>query len=187
LTNLLPIIGLSRSWNGSFDMYSDKRGKFVEVYRKSDMPDLTPRFVQDSFSKSIFNVIRGMHVQVGQWQLISIIEGEILDFAIDLRSSSKSFMHIHSTNLSSQRNNQILLGPGIAHGYQVISDNALIHYKSSKYYGESDQYCIDMSDILFKNNIVGTNFIRSDRDTNGMKLLDFLADKSLLEKMEIDY
>ena len=95
-------------------------------------------------------------------------------------------MQIHSTNLTSQRNNQLLLGPGIAHGYQVISDHVLIHYKSSKYYGESDQYCIDMSDIMFKNFLVSTDFIRSDRDVNGMKLLDFVANKSLLEKMEID-
>ena len=186
MTNLQPIIGLSRSWSGSFNKHADNRGKFVEVYRKNEFPDLVPQFVQDSFSKSIFNVLRGMHVQVGQWQLISILEGEILDIAIDLRSSSKSFMQLHSTNLTSQKNNQLLLGPGIAHGYLVKSDQVLIHYKSSKYYGESDQYCIDMSDIVFKDFLVSTDFIRSDRDINGMKLLDFLANKSLLEKMEID-
>ena len=186
MTNFYPINDFSRSWLGSFVEHTDYRGNFIELYRENEFSKIAPLFVQDSFSKSVYNVFKGLHVQVGQWQLISILEGEILDVIIDLRSSSENFMQIHANLLTPEKNNQLLLGPGIAHGYQVKSEQALIHYKSSKYYGESDQYCIDIADDAFKYLFVSTDFIRSERDISGLKLSEFLADNSMLNKMEIN-
>jgi dTDP-4-dehydrorhamnose 3,5-epimerase len=187
LTNLQPINGFNRAWISSLTEHTDNRGIFMELSRNSHFADYVPTFVQDSLSKSNNSVLRGLHVQIGQWQLISVLEGEILDIAIDLRRSSNTYLKINCSRLNSQKIGQILLGPGIAHGYQVLSDKVLIHYKSSKYYGESEQYCIDILDDLFVDFLEGSDFIRSERDVNGMKLSNFLANEVILKKMEIEY
>ncbi len=187
MTDLQPINVLNRAWISSLPKHTDNRGIFMEISRNSNFADCVPTFVQDSLSKSNNKVLRGMHAQIGQWQLITVLEGEILDISIDLRRSSNTYLEINCSRLNSQEISQILLGPGIAHGYQVLSDKVLIHYKSNKYYGESEQYCINILDDPFVDFLEGSDFIRSERDRNGIKLTDFLSDKATLKKMEIDY
>lgn len=140
MTSFTEISGISGAWAREIEKYSDNRGFFSEEYRRSDGPVSIPDFVQDSLSYSKENVLRGMHLQIDQWQLITLVEGELIDVLVDLSVSSPTYLQSVSLELSALGRNQLLLRPGIAHGYGVLSVEALIHYKSSVYYGDTAQF-----------------------------------------------
>jgi dTDP-4-dehydrorhamnose 3,5-epimerase len=134
------IVGISRAWIRKVTRFSDNRGYFAEEYRKSNAPEKVPDFVQDSLSFSRKSVLRGMHLQNDQWQLVTLVKGQLTDVLIDLSEESPTYLQSVSIELSEFGNNQLLLRPGIAHGYGVLSEEALIHYKSSVYYGDTEQF-----------------------------------------------
>jgi dTDP-4-dehydrorhamnose 3,5-epimerase len=134
--------GLDGVWSRSLSPKLDERGYFIEGLRNYDLPENVDNFVQDSYSFSKKNVLRGMHIQLKQWQLITIIEGSIVDVLINLERTSGNFLKSASFTLSWDGLNQILVAPGFAHGFAVISDTAKIHYKSSVYYGSTEQFGI---------------------------------------------
>ena len=119
-------------------LFKDDRGFFYESYNKNNFDKVTNVvFVQDNVSKSHKGVIRGLHFQKpphAQTKLVRCISGEILDVALDLRKNSKTYGKFFSTELSSENNKQLFIPKGFAHGFQVLSEIAIVNYKVDEYY-----------------------------------------------------
>lgn len=159
-----PAQGIDGIWIRSLNLDFDDRGYFSEVLRTNDLPEGVPNFVQDSISSSKKNVLRGMHIQLEQWQLITLLEGRIVDVLLNLDRKSKSFLKSTSFNLSWEALNQVLVAPGFAHGFAVISDNARIQYKSSVYYGATEQFGVRWNSIEIIDYWPHKDWIVSERD-----------------------
>jgi len=117
-------------------LFKDDRGFFYESYNKNNL-DINIVFVQDNESKSYKGVIRGLHFQAppfDQTKIVRCISGNILDVAVDLRTNSKTYGKSFSIELSSENNKQLFVPKGFAHGFQVISDEAIVNYKVDNFY-----------------------------------------------------
>ena len=119
-------------------LFKDDRGFFYESYNKNNLDKvINIVFVQDNESKSNRGVIRGLHFQAPpfeQTKLVRCICGNILDVAVDLRTSSKTYGKFFSIELSSENNKQLFVPKGFAHGFQVLSETAIVNYKVDNYY-----------------------------------------------------
>ena len=119
-------------------LFKDDRGFFYESYNKNNLDRvINIVFVQDNESKSKRGVIRGLHFQnppYSQTKLVRCICGKILDVAVDLRKNSKTYGKSFSIELSSENNKQLLVPKGFAHGFQVLSNEAIVNYKVDEYY-----------------------------------------------------
>jgi dTDP-4-dehydrorhamnose 3,5-epimerase len=119
-------------------LFKDDRGFFYESYNKNNLDKVVNVvFVQDNESKSKKGVIRGLHFQkppYAQTKLIRCISGSILDVVVDLRLKSKTYGKSFSIKLSSENNKQLFVPKGFAHGFQVISDEAIVNYKVDNFY-----------------------------------------------------
>lgn len=124
-------------------VFSDERGYFMESFQKNRYEQLVTKdtFVQDNFSKSTKGVLRGLHFQKSkpQGKLVSVIEGEVLDVAVDLRLESKTFGLHETIKLTAAEHNQLYVPPGFAHGFVVLSDHAIFHYKCTDFYDPDDE------------------------------------------------
>jgi dTDP-4-dehydrorhamnose 3,5-epimerase len=132
-------------------VFGDDRGFFYESYNErafAGATGLKVRFVQDNHSRSARNVLRGLHYQVRQPQgkLITAIAGEIFDVAVDLRRSSPTFGKWASATLSGGTHRAIWIPPGFAHGFLVLSEQALVHYKASDYYAPEHERTVMWND-----------------------------------------
>ena len=119
-------------------LFKDDRGFFYESYNKNNLDKvINIVFVQDNESKSNRGVIRGLHFQAPpfeQTKLVRCISGNILDVAVDLRTSSKTYGKFFSIELSSENNKQLFVPKGFAHGFQVLSETAIVNYKVDNFY-----------------------------------------------------
>ena len=119
-------------------VFEDPRGFFVETYQKSRYRDLgiDLDFVQDNLSFSQKNTLRGLHFQYprGQAKLVQVLQGEVFDVAVDIRMGSPSFGKWCGSRLSAENKRQMFIPAGFAHGFCVLSQTALFHYKCSEYY-----------------------------------------------------
>ncbi len=120
-------------------VFSDSRGHFYESYnkRKFDERSMAFDFVQDNQSRSVCNVIRGLHYQIpphAQTKLIRTLQGKILDVVVDLRRNQPTFGKSYSLELSSENRLQLLIPKGFAHGFSVLSESAEVLYKCDDYY-----------------------------------------------------
>ena len=119
-------------------MFKDKRGFFYESYNKIFFNNISNiNFVQDNESRSIKSVIRGLHFQkppFAQTKLVRCVAGKVLDVVVDLRKNSKTYGKSFSIELSSENNKQLLVPVGFAHGFQVLSESAIVNYKVDNYY-----------------------------------------------------
>ena len=120
-------------------VFNDKRGYFLESYNQKEFESFIGNidFVQDNESKSTFGVLRGLHFQVPpftQAKLVKCILGRILDVAVDLRSDSPTFGKYLSLELSSEKKRQLFIPKGFAHGFIVLSKEAVFSYKVDNYY-----------------------------------------------------
>lgn len=139
---------ISGTWIQQVRPFEDSRGHFIETYRTSSTPFCNVRFKQDSASFSTSRVLRGLHAQEKQWQLATLIAGEVLYFILDLNPESATYRKVARVSLHTKSTNQILGRPGIAHGFYVLSDWAVIHYKSSVFHGATKEYGINVSDYI---------------------------------------
>ena len=117
-------------------LFKDDRGFFYESYNKNNL-DINIVFVQDNESKSYKGVIRGLHFQAPpfeQTKLVRCVSGNILDVAVDLRTNSKTYGKFFSIELSSENNKQLFVPKGFAHGFQVLSETAIVNYKVDNFY-----------------------------------------------------
>ena len=133
------------------DVFSDDRGFFFESFSKMryDEAGINHDFVQDNFSKSKKGTIRGLHYQIGdkvQGKLCQVIEGKVLDVAVDIRFNSPTFGKYFSLVLDSQKKLQLWIPPGFAHGFSVLSDEAVFSYKCTNYYSKTNERAIFFND-----------------------------------------
>lgn len=123
-------------------VFGDDRGYFMESYSKKDFYDagLTMEFVQDNESKSKKGVLRGMHFQTKntQGKLVRVTEGEVYDVAVDLRKGSKTYGKWEGILLTAENKKQFYVPEGFAHGFLVVSEEAIFNYKCTNFY--SPQY-----------------------------------------------
>ena len=130
--------------------FEDKRGYFTETFNeeKYTFLDKNKRFLQDNFSYSKKNVLRGMHYQLAhpQDKLIFVLKGEIFDVAVDIRQGSPTFAEWYGINLSGENATQLFIPEGFAHGFCVLSDEAYVYYKCTDVYYPDDQHGILWND-----------------------------------------
>ena len=151
-------------------LFSDERGFFYESYNKNNLDKIIKIvFVQDNESKSNKGVVRGLHFQkppFEQTKLVRCVSGKILDVAVDLRINSKTYGKSFSVELSSKNNKQLLVPKGFAHGFQVISDEAIVNYKVDEYYNPDSDCGIIWNDQSL---LIGWNYdikpILSNKDS----------------------
>ena len=120
-------------------IFGDHRGYFMETYNKNKFPKQFEhiQFVQDNESKSCYGVLRGLHYQLppySQTKLVRVIEGSVLDIAVDIRKGSTTFGQHVSVELSGENKRQLLVPRGFAHGFLVTSKTAIFSYKCDNYY-----------------------------------------------------
>lgn len=119
-------------------IFYDNRGYFMEIYNKKhfEKAGLNMNFVQDNESKSTKGVLRGLHFQKrhSQGKLIRVAKGEIFDVAVDLRSGSKTYGKWKGIILSEENKKQFYIPEGFAHGFLVLSDEAVFNYKCTNFY-----------------------------------------------------
>jgi dTDP-4-dehydrorhamnose 3,5-epimerase len=129
-------------------LFKDKRGFFYESYNKNNL-DTNIVFVQDNESRSYKGVIRGLHFQAPpfeQTKLVRCVRGNILDVAVDLRTNSKTYGKSFSIELSSKNNKQLFIPKGFAHGFQVLSEIAIVNYKVDNFYNSKSDSGIIWND-----------------------------------------
>ena len=119
-------------------VFSDERGFFFESWnqRTFTAAGLDAIFVQDNHSRSVRNVLRGLHYQIehAQGKLVRVCAGEVFDVAVDVRRSSPTFGHAMGMTLSAQNQRMLWIPPGFAHGFLVLSDAAEFLYKTTDYW-----------------------------------------------------
>jgi dTDP-4-dehydrorhamnose 3,5-epimerase len=123
---------------------TDERGYFYESFNEKIFIEagIHAHFVQDNQSYSKLNTIRGLHYQLNpnaQSKLVRVIQGEVLDVAVDLRKNSPTYGKHFSVILSSENHLQLYIPRGFAHGYSVLSDTAIFFYKCDGYYNKSSE------------------------------------------------
>jgi dTDP-4-dehydrorhamnose 3,5-epimerase len=135
-------------------IFADERGFFLESYNEKDFAELgiRERFVQDNHSSSQRNVLRGLHYQLKQVQgkLVRVVEGEILDVAVDVRRSSPMFGRSASVRLSSENKRMLWIPAGFAHGFCVISEKAQVLYKATDFYAPEHERTLIWNDPELK-------------------------------------
>lgn len=120
-------------------VWEDERGYFFESYNRKILLEagITNNFVQDNQALSSRGVLRGLHYQLppyGQAKLVRVLEGEVLDVAVDIREGSPTYGQYVSAVLSARNKRQLFVPKGFAHGYLVLSETAVFFYKCDNYY-----------------------------------------------------
>jgi dTDP-4-dehydrorhamnose 3,5-epimerase len=131
-------------------VYGDDRGYFVETYNQQDMKDagLDMEFVQDNQSKSKKGVLRGLHFQkeYPQGKLVRVTKGRVFDVAVDLREDSETYGQWYGIELSDENFKQFYISEGFAHGFLVLSEEAVFQYKVTDFYHPGDEGGIAWND-----------------------------------------
>lgn len=134
------------------EVFGDERGYFVETFRADVFEQQTgikTAFVQDNESRSSFGVLRGLHYQLppyAQSKLVRVIEGKVLDVAVDIRKGSPSFGQHVSVELSADNKHELFIPRGFAHGFVVLSESAIFSYKVDNYYSPECDRGIQFND-----------------------------------------
>jgi dTDP-4-dehydrorhamnose 3,5-epimerase len=172
-------------------VFGDSRGYFLESYKKElldNFLDKEIKFVQDNESMSSYGVLRGLHFQIppySQSKLVKVSKGKILDVVVDIRKGSPTFGKHIAVELSAENKKQLFIPRGFAHGFIVLSDEAIFSYKVDNYYSfEHDR------GIAFDDESLGIDwkldsklFNLSDKDKKQPKL----KDSHELFDFEVDY
>lgn len=130
--------------------FMDDRGQFFETWQQRQYAEIgiAGPFVQDNVSRSKRGVLRGLHFQNPQVQgkLVSVLEGEVFDVAVDIRAGSKTFGQWSGVSLSHENNKQLWIPPGFAHGFFVTSEIAVFAYKCTDYYSPEGECSLRWDD-----------------------------------------
>ena len=133
-------------------VHNDGRGYFVETFRYDLLEEVLDRkinFVQDSESRSTKGVLRGLHFQLppySQSKLVRVVEGSVLDVAVDVRRASPTFGQYVAVELTGENKHQLFVPHGFAHGFVVLSDSAIFSYKVDNYYSPEHERGIAFDD-----------------------------------------
>ncbi|MDI9550811.1 MAG: dTDP-4-dehydrorhamnose 3,5-epimerase [Bacteroidales bacterium] len=152
-------------------VFRDARGYFFESFNQRKFEALVGpvRFVQDNESKSCYGVVRGLHFQKGpdaQSKLLRVISGSVLDVAVDLREGSPTFGKHVAVELTGENRRQLFIPRGFAHGFGVLSREALFQYKCDNFYAPSSEGAIvwDDPDLGIDWRIPAGDVILSEKD-----------------------
>ncbi len=156
-------------------MFEDNRGNFYESWRDADYQKIgiSEKFLQDNVSASKKNVLRGLHYQKNQGQLVTVTYGKIFDVAVDIRPESKTYKKYFSIELNANKQQQLYMSPGFAHGFCVLSDIAIINYKCTQYYNASQE-----GGIIWNDPEIGVGWPVSDKIISEKdKIFKLLSDR----------
>jgi dTDP-4-dehydrorhamnose 3,5-epimerase len=152
-------------------VFEDSRGYFFEAYNVDlfEQEGINIKFIQDNQSYSSYGVIRGLHYQLqphGQVKLVRVIQGTIMDVAVDLRKGSPTYGKTFSLEMSAENKKQLLIPAGFAHGFSVLSPTATILYKCSALYNKESEAGIrfDDPDLNINWGVPVGNAIISEKD-----------------------
>ncbi len=158
-------------------IFSDERGRFFESWRLADYKKygIHEDFLQDNVSISYKDVIRGMHAQGGQGQMVTVTHGCIFDVVIDNRPNSETYGRYFSVILDSFEGKQLYMPPGFFHGFCVMSDLAVVQYKCTEYYDPAQE-----SGIVWNDREIGISWpvsspIVSEKDRKLKKFCEVYA------------
>lgn len=154
-------------------IFGDSRGYFLETYSEKDFFEagIKDKFVQDNQSKSVNGVLRGLHFQTfkPQGKLVRAVQGKVYDVAVDLRSGSPTFGKFYGVILDSEKQNQFYIPKGFAHGFYVLSDEAVFAYKCTDFYDPTGEGGLMWNDssigIDWESIVPGLKPVLSDKDT----------------------
>ena len=163
-------------------VFEDSRGYFFESFNAKRFESLTgqnAQFVQDNQSSSERGVLRGLHMQTGesaQAKLVRVLQGSVLDVAVDLRKYSPTFGNAFAVELSAENHKQLYLPRGFAHGFVVLSDKAEFFYKCDNYYNKESELGIMYNDPDLKINwqLSKHELLLSKKDQKNFYLADIL-------------
>ena len=175
-------------------VHGDSRGYFVETFRQDKLEEFLGykiNFCQDNESKSSKGVLRGLHYQLpphAQTKLVRVIQGRVLDVAVDIRRNSPTFGKYVAVLLSAENKKQLLVPRGFAHGFVVLEDDTVFAYKVDNYYSPQCDRGIAFDDENLNIDwILNHNELNlSAKDTKQPKLFDIKDDKEIFE-FGVDY
>ena len=132
-------------------VFEDERGYFFESYNQADLKKqgIDYNFIQDNQSKSKYGTVRGIHFQKGEFsqaKLVRVLEGTVLDVAVDLRKNSPTFGKHVAVELSAENKRQLMIPRGFGHGFSVLSETAVFAYKCDNVYNKSSECGIRYND-----------------------------------------
>lgn len=163
------------------EIFTDERGAFFESFNKKKFKEktgLNVDFVQDNVSISNKGVIRGLHIQTGEFaqaKLIRVVKGKILDVVVDVRKKSNTYGQTFSCVLSAENSKQIFVPRGFLHGFSVLEDNTMVSYKCDNYYNKEAE-----SGVVYNDSDLGIDWrlkekevVISEKDRKLIKFKDF--------------
>jgi dTDP-4-dehydrorhamnose 3,5-epimerase len=163
------------------DVFGDARGFFMESWNQKRYAEagLESVFVQDNISLSRRGILRGLHFQnpLPQGKLVSVMQGEVFDVAVDLRRSSPTFGRSHGVLLSAENKLQFFIPPGFAHGFVVVSELALFAYKCTEFYAPGNELTLAWNDPDVGIHWPIENPQLSQKDSRGVRLKELTADR----------
>ncbi|MGJ7582374.1 dTDP-4-dehydrorhamnose 3,5-epimerase [Variovorax sp. RHLX14] len=155
-------------------VFGDSRGFFLESFNNKAFDEIVGRhvqFVQDNHSRSSKGVLRGLHYQIRkpQGKLVRVTRGAVFDVVVDIRRSSATFGKWVGVELSDEKNNQLWVPPGLAHGFLVLSESADFLYKVTEYYSPEDERSILWNDSAIEIDwpLCGSEPVLSAKDLDG--------------------
>ena len=158
-------------------VFNDDRGYFFEAWKKEEFEQHVAQvnFIQDNESKSSYGVLRGLHYQKGdcsQAKLVRVIKGRVVDVAVDIRRNSPTFGKYVMVELSDENKRQFFIPRGFAHGFLVLSDEAVFTYKVDNIYAPQAEASIrfDDPDIAIQWPIDAKDILTSAKDLNALSL-----------------
>lgn len=145
-------------------VFGDNRGYFFESFNKKVFEDygLNYNFVQDNESKSKFGVLRGLHYQLepyAQTKIVRVVKGSVWDVAVDLRKGSPTYCKWFGVELTEENKKQFLIPAGFAHGFAVLSEEAVFQYKCTDYYHPESE-----GGIIFNDPILNIDWKLTEKD-----------------------
>ena len=166
-------------------IFKDERGYFYESFSQREFEEKVCRttFVQDNQSKSSYGVVRGLHFQkstCSQSKLVRCIKGAVLDVAVDIRKGSPTFGKHVAVELSEENHRQLFIPRGFAHGFAVLTPEAVFQYKCDNYYNKESEGAIAWNDpqLAIDWRIPADKVVLSDKDklSKGIANADYLFD-----------
>ena len=152
-------------------LFEDGRGYFFESFSKKEFDGKvrTVDFVQDNESRSCYGVLRGLHYQLppmAQSKLVRVVKGRILDVAVGIRRGSPTFGHHVAVELTGDNHRQLFLPRGFAHGFSVLSDEAVVQYKCDNYYSPQHEGSIAFDDpeLAIEWLVAASDLVISEKD-----------------------
>lgn len=170
------------------DVYGDHRGYFFESFSQREFEEkvFKTEFVQDNESKSRFGVLRGLHFQkapYAQSKLVRVVQGSVLDVAVDIRKGSPTFGKHVAVELNDENKRQMFIPRGFAHGFVVLSETVVFQYKCDNYYAPQSEAGIAWDDAALGIDwkIPAAEILLSEKDKNNPLLseADVLFDYSI--------